>query len=133
MTTGYKIDVSPYKYKFKSEVVKDEKFVIDEVTGEPKIEEKVSEVDVKIHLPLMLCNPNIGGTDGRPDADFDLFEMGVIAKQIEKSDGCVILDEKKYEQLKARMKKIQKHLNYKYFEMVRRIHEAEKVELEEKK
>lgn len=129
---GYKIDVSPYDFKYKSEVVKDGQFEVDERTGEPKLEDKVSEVQPAVHLPLMLCNPQLGGNNGQPDAEFDLMELGTVAKLIEKADCFVILDQRKFDTLKSRVKKIQKHLNYKYFEMIRRVHEAEKVELEAK-
>lgn len=129
---GYKIDVSMYEFKYKLEALKDGQFQLDERTGEPKLEDKISEVCPTIHLPLMLCNPQLGGNGGQTDPEFDLMELGTIAKLIEKADHFVVLDQRKFDTLKARVKKIQKHLNYKYFEMVRRIHEAEKVELEAK-
>ena len=138
---GHKIDLAPYEYSFTTEtIIKGDngemKYVPDPETGEFKTEKKKVKVYPGIHLPQMLCNPQLGGNGGQPSPDFDLFEIGVVAKLIENSAekmGYCIIDEKNYDILLKRVKQIQKSLNYKFFELVRRIHEAEKVELEEKK
>lgn len=136
---GYKIDLTPYDHTFLKEVIVEEKgemkYVPDPETGEFKTEKKTIKVIMCVHLPQMICNPSLGGANGQPAGDFDLFELGVVAKLIENSEvmGYCILDQKNYDILIKRVKQIQKHLNYKYFEMVRRVNEAEKVELEQKK
>lgn len=126
---GYKLDVSSYDFHTHQEVRDDKnQFVVDPSTGEPKLEKKVLRVEPRIHLPLMLCNPNITDQE-RGAKGFDLFEIGVIAKKIEMAvDDFVLLDSAEYAVLLDRTKILQKFLNYKYFEMVRRIREAEKVE-----
>lgn len=130
MAHGYKIDVTEYLFGSTQEVLdKTGKFVMDPETGEPKLETKQIKIAPKIHLPLMLCNPNLADQEKRNS--FDLFELGRIAKQIELSDTHVVLVEADFNTLKERMSVIQKFLNYRYYEMVRRIHEAEKIELKE--
>lgn len=128
MTIGYKINTSDYKYRTLQEVIENDKFVIDQETGEPKLEERALEVRMRVLLPMMVCNPQIVD-----DEQFDLLELGSIANKIELSSDFCILDSKEWERLSARVKKIQKKLNRKFYEMVRRVIEAEKVELEEKK
>lgn len=130
---GYKVDVSDYNFETVIEVVEQGKLVLDESTGEAKVEKKCLRVKVNITFPLMLTNPQLGAVGGQPPADFDLYELGTIGKMIERSEDFVILDQAQYDLLVSRTKQIQKHLNYKYFEMVRRVMNAEKVELGEKK
>lgn len=138
---GFQIDLSPYDYTFTTEVVvKDDKgemkYVPDPDTGEFKTEKKTVKVYPGIHLPQMLCNPGLGGERGQQAQDFDLFEIGVVAKIIENSAekmGYCVIDQKNYDILVKRVKQIQKNLNYKFYELVRRVHEAQKVELEQKK
>lgn len=133
MPKGYKIDTSNYIFKAIQEVIKDNQIVIDEKTGEPKTETKELDVYTRELLPILLCNPQLGGSAGQPDPEFDLYEMGVIAKLIERGTNSVVLDSNQYDKLKKRAGKMSKMLGYRYFEMIRRIQEAEEVELGEKK
>ena len=129
---GYKINVNDYYFDTVLEVLENGQYVFDPETGDPKLEKKSIKVYPRLTLPLMLCNSQVGGVGGQAPADFDLYEIGTIAKLIESSDGYVILDQAQYDKLVSRVKQLQKHLNYKYFELVSKIMNAEKVELTEK-
>lgn len=140
MAKGYKVKIDAYEYKtwVEQTVEKDGKevFDIDPETGEPKREEKTILVPVQIHLPLMLCNPQIVADPkaGVKDGGFNLYEIGVIAKKIENcKTEHITLDKEEYMILKKRMEVVAQRLSYKFFEMVRRVMEAEQVELGEVK
>lgn len=130
---GYKINTEPYDFTAEQEVIKDGQFVIDNATGEPKREMKTQAVAVRLHLPLMIQQSQIGQAANQRDEEFDLYELGVIAMKIQESKLYCIVSKEEYARLEKRVKFISKFLNAKYFEMVRRVREAEKVELTEKK
>lgn len=130
---GYKINTEPYDYTAETEIIKDGQFIIDESTGEPKRESKTQSVAVRMHLPLMLQQSQIGSSVNQRDEEFDLYELGLISMKLQESKLYCIVTKEEHERLKKRVKFISKFLNAKFFEMVRRVMEAEKVGLTEKK
>jgi len=121
MIKAYKIQIDPYEIKYQIEK-----------NGE--LEDKTKMVIMKYELPRHLCNGAIGGEGQKPAKDFDLMEIGPIAQRIEQcADIQVTVNQHELDVLKKRVNVIGKSggFGFNYFEMFRRVLEAQPVDLVE--
>lgn len=121
MAKGRKIDVSDYEFEVSAD-------------SGGQLERTLHVMSVKMVVPDYLCNPNLSSEPGRPDAKFDLYKIGKVARMIEHAPGdSVILVESDYEILKERVSLLCRFLGRPFYLFVERVLEAPLVELEEKR
>ncbi len=117
---AYKIQVDPYDYEI--------------VTSKEDASKKEGRtLQMKFELPIILCNPSLGSDNpSKPAKDFNLMEIGPVSQRIRQcTDVFLNVNENELEILKKRIGAISKFYGYNYYEMFRRIQEAQPVDMVE--